>query len=383
MKRRTAAALAVLVAAFAWSSAAHAHGVGTSQLRLHIAGPVVDGAWEVTTGDALTALDGPDADATRRGPSAYAALAGRGAALGEYLRARFAVSADGHECRLTPSSGPLEPQPEVDQVRLRFAVACPAEPLHLAMRCDLLFDRQPTHRAYYGVEDATATQVGLFRDGRRAAVIDVRVFHVLPAFFAFVGEGITHVLSGADHLLFLLALLLPAPLLRAGGRWTPGSGLWDTAREVVKVVTSFTAAHSVTLGLAFFGWISLPARWVEVGIALSVFAAAWNNVRPFLPGRAWAMAMAFGLVHGLGFAGALRNLELPLRARGLALAAFNVGVELGQLAIVVAVLPLLVVAARRRWYPRAAMGGASVGVAWLAVIWVLERAFGWTILPTL
>src|SRR5262249_18746841 len=158
-----------------------------------------------------------------------------------------------------------------------------------------------------------------------------------------------HIWSGLDHILFLLALLLPAALVREGTAWSPRPGLWTTAREVLKVVTAFTVAHSITLCLSFFGLVTLPSRWLEATIALSVFAAAWNNLRPFLPGRAWVMALGFGLVHGLGFAGALRNLALPMRARGLALASFNVGVEVGQLAIVAAVLPLLYAASRRRW----------------------------------
>jgi hypothetical protein len=174
----------------------------------------------------------------------------------------------------------------------------------------------------------------------------------------------------------LLALLLPAPLARASGRWAPRPGLAATAREVVKVVTAFTLAHSLTLALSFLGVVAPRPQWVEVAIAVSVFAAAWNNLRPFLPGRAWALALAFGLVHGLGFAGALRNLALPIRARGFALAAFNLGVEVGQLAIVAALLPLLYIAGRRRFYPRAVMGVGSLAVAWVAVLWVLERAFG-------
>ena len=105
------------------------------------------------------------------------------------------------------------------------------------------------------------------------------------------------------------------------------------------------------------------------------FQRVWNNLRPFLPGRVWAIALAFGLVHGLGFAGALRNLALPIHARGLALAAFNIGVELGQLAIVAVLLPLLHAAGRRPFYPRAVMALGSFAIAWVAALWVLERAF--------
>ena len=146
-------------------------------------------------------------------------------------------------------------------------------------------------------------------------------------------------------------------------------------------MTAFTLAHSVTLSLSFFRVVTPPAALVETAIALSVFAAAWNNLRPFLPGRAWWIALLFGLVHGLGFAGALNNLSLPRHARLLALGAFNVGVELGQLAIVAAVLPLLYAASRRRAYPRLVMGAGSLGIAWLAVVWALERGAGLTLLP--
>ncbi|HMF39281.1 MAG TPA: HupE/UreJ family protein, partial [Polyangia bacterium] len=141
-----------------------------------------------------------------------------------------------------------------------------------------------------------------------------------------------------------------------------------------------TLAHSLTLGLCFFGVMAPRAQWVEVAIAVSVFAAAWNNLRPFLPGRAWMIALAFGLIHGLGFAGALRNLALPIGARGFALAAFNVGVELGQLAIVAVLLPLLHLVGRRPFYPRIVMGAGSLAIAWLAALWFVERGFGLPVL---
>ena len=215
----------------------------------------------------------------------------------------------------------------------------------------------------------------MLRASERHIEFGVRQFHLGEIVWEFVRDGVAHIWSGLDHLLFLLALLLPAALVRVTHGWLPRAGLWASAREVLKVVTAFTVAHSITLSLAFFGVVRLPAQWIEVGIAASVFAAAWNNLRPFLPGRAWIMAFGFGLVHGMGFAGALGNLSLPRHARVLALASFNGGVELGQLAVVAALLPLLYLGARRGWYPRVVMGLGSLGIAWMAVIWILERAF--------
>jgi hypothetical protein len=252
--------------------------------------------------------------------------------------------------------------------------------VHLELRCDVLFESDPKHRAYFSLEDARVTHLGVFNEQQRSASIDVRDFKLGAGVVEFVREGTAHIWTGLDHLLFLLALLLPASLVRTGAGWTPRAALGPTAREVLKVVTAFTVAHSLTLCLSFFGVLAPPAHLVEVAIALSVFAAAWNNLRPFLPGRAWVMALAFGLVHGLGFAGALRNLALPIHARGVALAAFNAGVELGQLVVVAAVLPLLYAASTRRWYPRLVMGAGSLVIAWVAVLWILERGFGLSIL---
>ena len=381
MRRRTRATGAILLAIGAApvlaAGVAAAHGVGSSQLRLRVDGIQVNGSWEVLLRDARLAVG---LDAAAAGEPAWRELQGREAALRGYLGGRLSLTADGAACATEMSRSPVEWQPERQQIAVRFTATCPAEPRRLGVACDLLFDRDPAHRVYFAVEDARGEHAGLFRAARRAVTIDVRQFHAGADFVELVREGIAHIWTGLDHVLFLLALLLPAPLARAGAGWSPRPGLAATAREVVKVVTAFTLAHSLTLGLCFSGVMAPRAQWVEVAIAVSVFAAAWNNLRPFLPGRAWMIALAFGLIHGLGFAGALRNLALPIGARGFALAAFNVGVELGQLAIVAVLLPLLHLVGRRPFYPRIVMGVGSLAIAWLAALWFVERGFGLPVL---
>ena len=378
-------AVAVPLAALATGArAAHAHGLGMSQLELRVDGRRLSGEWQIQLPDARRALGlnpqpgGQSEDAGRR------EVIEREALLRAYLAQRIAFAADGAPCPTAIDPAPAAWQAQVggvSQVTFRLGATCPAELRQLRINCELLFDVDPKHRAYFSIEDARVTHVGLFLSDRRSATMDVRQLHAGADFLEFVLDGIRHIWTGIDHLLFLIALLLPAPLARSDERgWTPRLGLAPTAREVLKVVTAFTVAHSLTLALAFFGVVSFAARWVEVAIALSVFAAAWNNIRPFLPERGWAMAFVFGLVHGLGFAGALRNLALPMRARGLALVAFNVGVECGQLAIVAPLLPLLYFASRRRWYPRLVMGFGSLAIAWVAMLWILERGFGLRIL---
>jgi hypothetical protein len=367
------ALLAAILLNFVAARPAEAHGLGMSQLRLQVNGAHLDGQWEIQLRDARRALG---LDPQVLGDAGWRDVEGHGEALRTYLTGKLGVSSGGQPCPVELDRAPPEWEPGQEQVLFRLASTCAAEPVRLELRCDLLFDVDPMHRAYFSVEDARVTHVGVFRDAQRSVTVDVHQFHAWSTFTEFVREGVGHIASGVDHMLFLLALLLPAPLLRTGSDWSLRAGLLPTLREVVKVVTAFTLAHSLTLCLSFFGLVAPKAQWVEVAIALSVGAAAWNNLRPFLPGKAWAIALAFGLVHGLGFAGALKNLSLPVHARGLALAAFNVGVELGQLAIVAVVLPLLYAASRRAWYPRIVLGVGSFLIVWVAALWTIQRTFG-------
>jgi hypothetical protein len=144
---------------------------------------------------------------------------------------------------------------------------------------------------------------------------------------------------------------------------------------VFGIVTAFTVAHSITLTLAVLGVIELPSRLVESVIALSVVIAALNNLRPLVTRRLWMVAFGFGLVHGFGFASVLADLGLPRSALALALVGFNLGVEVGQLAIVVAFLPLAFALRRTTFYRRWVMVGGSLAIAALAATWFIERAF--------
>jgi hypothetical protein len=358
-----------------FSAMAAAHGLGMSDLRFHAGAKHLEGEWELTLADARNALA---LDPSKTGDVALAELRGHEADLRAYVVQHLAITTSDRACPVA-ASAPLGWRSDTGHVVASVSADCPSEPQQLTMRCELLFDRDPKHRVYFSVEDARSTHVGAFRSDRRSATIELKQFHVASGFFEFVGDGVEHIWSGIDHLLFVIALLLPAPLERTSGTWARRPHFGLTLREIVKVVTAFTVAHSISLALGFFGLVVLPARWVEATIAFSIFAAAWNNLRPFIPGRSWVIALGFGLVHGLGFAGALRNLAIPLHARGIALAGFNVGVELGQLALVALALPLLYAASRRPWYPRRVMGAGSFAVAWLAVVWTLERAFSLSI----
>jgi hypothetical protein len=158
--------------------------------------------------------------------------------------------------------------------------------------------------------------------------------------------------------------------------WEPRESLRDTALEVLQVVTAFTLAHSLTLSLAVLGLVHLPARWVECGIALTVLLGALNNLRPAIVRRRWAVAFAFGLVHGFGFASVLADLGLHGTNLALSLIGFNSGVETGQLLIVLAVLPIAFLARRTLIYRQAFMPVGSTAVVLLAGYWLATRMAG-------
>ncbi len=149
---------------------------------------------------------------------------------------------------------------------------------------------------------------------------------------------------------------------------------------MLKVVTAFTLAHSLTLTLASLELVTLPSRWVESAIAASVAVAALNNLVPLFRGRRPLAAFAFGLLHGFGFAGVLADLGLPQSSLVLSLFGFNVGVELGQLAIVAVFLPLAFLTRRTAFY-RGLMTGGSALIVIIGALWFVERAFDLQLMP--
>lgn len=197
-----------------------------------------------------------------------------------------------------------------------------------------------------------------------------------------VGEGIHHIWTGYDHLLFLLALLLPSVVSPTRDRrWISANGLRDVFLRVAKVVTAFTIAHSLTLAMAVFGWVHLPSRGVESVIALSVIAAAVNNLWPVFRGHVAGVAFLFGLIHGFGFASALEELNLSAGALLRGLFEFNLGVEVGQLAVVALFLPIAY-GTRRSWaYQRVGIVGGSVLIALVAGGWLVERSLDLRFMP--
>ena len=208
---------------------------------------------------------------------------------------------------------------------------------------------------------------------------------LLRSFWAMIKSGVWHIWIGFDHILFLLALLLPSVLkfrsndgvLVAGSdarRWIPVERLKPALRNVVKIVTFFTIAHSITLCLAAFDVISLPSRLIESIIAISIALAAIHNIFPRFSGKEWLIAFVFGLFHGFGFASVLAEKGLVGNYMGLSIFGFNLGVEIGQLAIIVLVFPILYLLRKTFLYPKIRVFGSIILILF-SLYWFIERAF--------
>jgi hypothetical protein len=195
-------------------------------------------------------------------------------------------------------------------------------------------------------------------------------------FLDFVRQGVWHIWLGYDHLAFLLLLLLPAVLDRGQRGWEPVPSQRRIIFRVLKVVTAFTAAHSITLSLAALGVLTPPAAPVEAAIAVTVILAGLANLIPRFAVHGAGMAFAFGLIHGFGFANALAELGLKAGSIAVPLAGFNIGVETGQLAVVALALPILAALRRTRLYSLRVMPGASIVMILVAVGWLVQRVGG-------
>lgn len=272
--------------------------------------------------------------------------------------------------RLIPhlSSGWLEEEPAAFSVTPRFAIKtwsidARTTPLEGQVLTVEGLDRTITD-VLVSIERSDGTSIQERLNAANTSVTLGRGRGKRPAVPAYLRLGIEHILTGVDHLLFVLALVL----------------LVGSASGIAKTVTAFTIAHSLTLAATALGWMSVNPALVEALVALSiVFVAvelvyAWRGRRTFTVHRTWLIAFAFGLLHGAAFAGALAEIGLPHDAIPMSLFLFNLGVEIGQLAFVAAVLPLLSLA--HRLPPRLTTRGrwlAPYAIGACASAWFFER----------
>jgi len=362
----------LVLLAFLYAAGAQAHKPSDSYLAIGVEGAAVRGQWDIALRDLEFAIG---LDANGDGAITWGELRARRSDIEAYAFSRLKISSDGKACTTAGTALMVDNHSDGAYAALRFGADCGARPpASLEVAYSLFFDLDPTHRGLLRFERGGGAQTGVLSPERPRLAFKAGEESALSQFFDYLREGVWHIWIGFDHILFLLSLLLPAVLILKNRTWNPAERFRDTFWDVFRVVTSFTVAHSITLSLAALSVISLPSRLVESTIALSVLLAALNNLWPVVAERRWAVAFAFGLIHGFGFASVLTDLGLPQGALLLALVGFNLGVEAGQLAIVAAFLPLAY-ALRGSWfYRRVVFIWGSAAIALVAAVWLAERS---------
>ncbi|MGY0644380.1 MAG: HupE/UreJ family protein [Paraglaciecola chathamensis] len=329
----------------------------------------IQGEWQVGLTD-LELVLGLDAD--QNGQLTWGEVIARRVDIASYLAEHLKVQRDGLACA-TQFAGIERLEDHADSVFAvtDFSAQCPLAGV-LSVQYSAVFAKDDSHEVVVNISDDENTQSFVLDNAQRHIEVNLADGSAWVTFKEFVYQGIIHIWIGTDHILFLLALLLPCVLLREDGQWQRNSQLKNVLSTTVWIISAFTLAHSVTLTATALGWIVPSSRWVEFGIAVSVLFAALNNVKPLILRLGW-VTFAFGLLHGMGFAGVLGELGLPGDQRLLSILAFNLGVEIGQLAIVLVALPVLILLAKTVLYRRWLMPAASVGIALVALNWALER----------
>ena len=350
------------------SAGAHSHATSTSYL-------VADGTandrdvkvtWDVAVADvhwALTLDDNGDGRITwseiDRRRDDVAALA---ASHLRIERANQACAIPLRDLLVTEHAG--EPH-----LSLAFEATC-AKPGALSISATLFFEKDATQRTLIDVSDKSGQYTSILSPDH-LKWLEPAAPSSLSTFATFAGQGLWHVWIGYDHLAFLLVLLLPGVLKSTGTAWRSTDTFRETARDLLRIITAFTIAHSITLGLAATGTVHVPVRPIEIAIALSIVVAGLLNLFPAAAAWRLALAFGFGLIHGFGFANALAELGTGGMRLVPTLAGFNVGVELAQISLVALVLPFLLRARHSMFYagrfmPVASIAAAMAGAAWLA-----------------
>jgi hypothetical protein len=246
----------------------------------------------------------------------------------------------------------------------------------LEMRYSLMFAQDNLHRGLLKLDLPELQSSFIFSPDQPQTMLTQENSSVFQVFARYLLEGVWHIWIGIDHILFLLSLLVLAPLQAAKTRvthWQAVPRARTAVIEVLTVVTAFTLAHSITLGASIMKWLEPAPSLIEPAIAISVVIVAINNLLGWSAVKRWPLAFVFGLIHGFGFANVLVDLGLPTSALASALGGFNVGVELGQLAIVCVFLPLAWLLRNTMFYRWGVVVCGSTAIAVIGFLWALER----------
>lgn len=359
-------ALTALFALALQIESARAHLSSDSYLHIDIdADGRPSGQWDISLRDldAAIGLAGDD------GVITWGRLKARRAAIEAYAFDRLSI--DG--CALRPNDLLVDRHAGAAYAVLRFTAICQPTPAPRRLHYRLLFDLDPTHRGLLTLVTPSGERSEVLSPDRADMDLDRVDESTSGSFLHFLGFGVSHILFGYDHLLFVAVLMIFAAFHRSETGWKPLDGFGASALQTLAILTAFTLAHGVTLTLSLFHFIDAPARYVEPAVAATIMGAAIDNLLPLLSFARWTIAFGFGLVHGLAFATALGPMRLSTSGSLLALAGFNGGVELGQITVAALLMPLVFTARRKSVYVSFVAPALTALAFLLALLWFIDR----------
>jgi hypothetical protein len=332
----------------------------------------VRGQWDIALRDLDAAVG---LDANEDGTITWGELRAKAREIEAYAFGRLALGRDGTACVLKATNLLVDYHAGYAYAVLPFTTECPANG-RLTLRYGLLFDLDPSHRGLLTVVTRGQFSTDVLTPDHAEIALERDREPLSDQVARFLAFGFEHILLGYDHLLFIAVLLVTAALRRAqGSRWMAIDGLGRVLIETIKTLTAFTLAHAIVLTPAVLGMVNVPARLVEPAVALTIMLAAIDNIHPILPRLRWQVAFLFGLIHGLSFASVLGPMRLPPLGFALALGSFNIGVEAGQIALALLLVPIAFVLRHESVYCRLIAPGVSICALFLAGIWFVDRAF--------
>lgn len=358
--------------------AAHAHKPSDSYLQLRLDEQKLRGQWSISLRD-LEAVLGLDSNNDR--VITWGEVTAQKLEILQLAQEHLVFQPPSQSLRLAFTGPLIERLSDGMYAVLNFESSGPVQE-NTGLLYTLFFDIDAQHRGIATLSHAAAApQIFVFTPDNREWSLNPHHTVASARLGTLLREGVWHIWKGFDHLLFLFALLLPAVLRFQDGRWEVAPRFNPIIVQVAKVVTAFTVAHSITLALAALHVVSLPTILVESVIAGSVVFAALNNFYPMMSRHTWVVAFLFGLVHGFGFANVFADLGLTGKDILVPLLAFNAGVELGQLAIVLLFLPIAFFLRGSPVYRVLILQYGSAAIALVATTWLIERIFDLKVLP--
>ncbi len=359
------------VCALLCTTLSHGHSLNDSYLELSIEGGTLQGLLKVAVIDLEIAV-GVDVNVDSQ--ITWGEILQARSRINEYARDRLKISRGAQLCEFNLGEYRIEQLGGGAFLQFPLSGLCSAESGIVDLNYSLLFDVDSSHRGIIAIsaEDQAATFV--LAPDRRTAQLQPRGGQWLATLANFTREGIWHIWIGIDHILFLLAMLLGVVLHQRRALGHEALPWQKIGIEIVQLVTAFTMAHSLTLIVATLHWVRLSPWLVEAAIALSVVLGGLNILYPLFGRRHWQFAFVFGLIHGFGFANVLADLNLNTNQFIPSLLGFNIGVELGQLLIVLVAVPVLLLITSQQGIRRISVVTSGLVITNVGVLWFFERA---------